>query len=156
MNLWDLWKAIRGGATAISRSGPSGPLRFLVGKGLVKGPVLDLGAGRGADASYLRSRGIKTAKHDPQHFNNPAALKKRYQTVLCTYVLNVVTPEVQNQILTQIKRSLAPGGTAYVSVRRDLDTGGQAGRGTTQRYVKLAAPKLVDNGTFAIYKISRS
>jgi 2-polyprenyl-3-methyl-5-hydroxy-6-metoxy-1,4-benzoquinol methylase len=46
--------------------------------------------------------------------------KKRFDTVICNYVLNVLEPEEQVDVLMSVSELLKPTGTAYFAIRRDL------------------------------------
>jgi hypothetical protein len=137
--------------TAIKRQGPSMPVRWLHERGALRGPVLDFGAGHGADARWLTQRGLRVTRYDPCH--GPVRLPSgRYQTVLATYVLNTVPPAVQSKILDQIRSRLRPGGTAFLTVRSDVRTG-TTGAGTYQRDVRLRLPLEGSPGAARIYRL---
>lgn len=130
------YKDIHPERTAISRRGPSKPLRLLLKAGLVKGRVLDYGCGKGADLTHLRSIGINAEGWDP--FHRPQGVTGTFDTILCTYVLNVVGPEERQHIRNDILSLLAPNGTAYVTVRRDIDKGVTiTSKGTYQEWVEV-------------------
>lgn len=76
--------------TAISRNDLSLPCRQALADGLVDvgTSVLDYGSGRGQDTARLNDMGIDAVGWDP-HFN-PNAPKDPADTVLLTYVLNVI------------------------------------------------------------------
>lgn len=128
--------------TAISRARMSAPARHLRELGLIRGRVLDYGCGRGVDA-----RELVCAKWDP-HWS-PVMPEGLFDTVLCTYVLNVVKKDEEEAILGSLRRKLAPGGRAYVSVRRDLRT-----ETLTQRIVELDLPVVcARKGAFCTYRL---
>jgi ATP adenylyltransferase len=121
--------------TAIDRTKPSAPARMLRKLWRLKGWCLDYGCGHGMDAyTYGMDR------YDPHWY--PTRPTRQYDTITCTYVLNVVKPEDIPNILQDIRSLLAPGGTAYLTVRRDLGASAAKGRGTTQRDVHLDLPTL--------------
>ncbi len=129
------------------RKQPSVPILWLALHGYLKGRSLDFGCGHGLDAEMF-----DTDRYDP-HWH-PALPEGPYDTIICTYVLNVVSPETQEQILAQIKSLLAPTGRAFVTVRRDLPREGRQGRGCWQRYVELEQDPIREIGGYAIYEIS--
>ena len=45
---------------------------------------------------------------------------KRFDTIVCNYVLNVLEPNEQAEVLMEVSELLKPTGTAYFAVRRDL------------------------------------
>lgn len=130
--------------TAIARTKPSAPARMLYDRYLLKGRCLDYGCGRGKDADTYR-----LDKYDPHWY--PTRPTGQYDTITCTYVLNVVRPEDVPYILQDIRALLAPRGTAYLTVRRDLKGSAAKGRGTTQRNVHLDLPTLPVSGGYCTY-----
>ena len=104
--------------TAITRKGPSAPAKKLVKLGLVRGKVLDYGSGRGEDARWLRSQGFKVSAYDPHH-GPKSKPSGRFDTVLVTYVLNVLPPREQLDVIKAARRLLTPGGRAYLTARTD-------------------------------------
>lgn len=158
--------------TAIVRRTASAPIKRLINYGafyrfLVPGTkILDYGCGKGHDvdkvkdyySSYVFSNsglkidGIVMDKFDPYYF--PIKLEKgSYNLILCTYVLNIVSKEDQEKIITNIIELLVPNGVAYFSVRRDIPTEGTS----TQRWVELLYPfrKWAINSKYAIYNIRK-
>jgi len=97
-------------------------VRHLYSRGLVKGKVLDYGSGLGADARFLRSKGYEVTEYDPYYA--PEYPAQRYDTILCSYVLNVLLPEEQSLVLMAVSELLQPTGQAYFSVRRDVRRNG--------------------------------
>lgn len=114
--------------TAKERDAPSLPVRMLLGRGLLRGAVLDYGCGYGRDVEFLRSRGFDAQGYDPHYF--PAAPARKFDTIVCFYVLNVLFEDEQTAVLMDVARLLKPGGQAYFAVRRDI-----AQDGFRQHYV---------------------
>lgn len=114
--------------------------------------VLDYGCGRGFDADTLGF-----SKYDPYWgFFADDENQINYEAITCIYVLNVVTKEVQQEILRQVKALLIPGGSAYFAVRRDLKGDVQI-KDHVQRIVKLPTLRLIhEDSKFAIYKMIRN
>jgi ATP adenylyltransferase len=104
--------------TAKERGKVSYPTRRLYNQGLIKGDVLDYGCGFGADVKFLNSKNLNCIGYDPHYA--PGYPKKRFDTIICNYVLNVLLPEEQSGVLMGVSELLKPGGRAYFSVRRDL------------------------------------
>ena len=141
--------------TAIARSGPSAPLLYLEKKGLLSGSILDYGCGKGADHNYMRSIGLDSDSFDP-HWNNKSLDKSEYDTILCTYVLNVVKESEENNVISSILSLLKDGGRAYITVRRDIKKDGETSRGF-QRMVQLKSPVLKEyKGNYCIYVIDKN
>lgn len=116
--------------TAVSRQALSVPMRRLASAGLVdplRHRVLDYGCGRGGDADR-----VGMDKYDPYYF--PEEPQGPYDVVVCIYVLNVIpSPRRRREVLSNIRGLLAPGGRAYVTVRRRIKRGeGWTSRGTWQ------------------------
>jgi len=135
--------------TAIKRSSPSVPLKWLLKNKEISEVHLDYGCGRGDDATYLGCD-----KFDPHYF--PDVPTKKYDTITCTYVLNVIRyKKDRNEVLKDIKSLLNEGGVAYITVRRDIKREGKTAIGTFQYLVDLELPLLVNNGKCAIYELKR-
>jgi len=136
---------IHGEKTAIRRNHPSSPARQLHERGLLRGRCLDYGCGRGDDVEAYGMAGW-----DPAH--SPKRPGGKFDTVTCSYVLNVVPAKDVPYILRDIHSLLRPGGRAYLTVRRDLGGRSRKGRGTVQRHVELDLPTVPGmKGRFATY-----
>ena len=127
----------------------SAPLKALVQKGLLVGRVLDYGSGRGTDADKL---GME--KYDPHyHSTRP---KGKFDTVVSSYVLNVIHPVNIDDVVSDMYDLLKDGGKAYIAVRRDIKQEGYTSTGTLQHHVVLNLP--VESrmaGKFVIYRLER-
>ncbi len=138
--------------TAIARNKPSVPARWLAANHLLTGQCLDYGSGRGTDALTY-----KMDAYDP-HFK-PEFPTKLYDTITCTYVLNVVPLQTQYDIMSKVSALLKEGGTAYFTVRRDIPKKGIPGNNLKdyyrQYYVTLLLPCVREISTYAIYKLEK-
>ncbi|GAB3838631.1 HIT family protein [Hymenobacter jeollabukensis] len=108
--------------TAKERDAPSLPVRMLHGRGLLVGRVLDYGCGYGRDIEFLRAKGFDAQGYDPTYF--PEKPTRKFDTILCFYVLNVLLADEQAAVLMDIARLLKPTGRAYFAVRRDITQDG--------------------------------
>jgi diadenosine tetraphosphate (Ap4A) HIT family hydrolase len=104
--------------TAIERIHLSFPAQFLVNKNLIQGKVLDFGCGLGNDVRLLQKKGFDITGYDPYHL--PQYPNDKFDTILCSYVLNVLFPEEQSNVLMEVSHLLKPGGKVFYAVRRDL------------------------------------
>lgn len=104
--------------TAKERETISFPAKVMLSKHLIKGEVLDFGCGFGKDVEQLKQHGINIAAYDKYYF--PDFPSKKFDTIICFYVLNVILPEEQASVLMQVSQLLKPGGKAYFAVRRDI------------------------------------
>lgn len=104
--------------TAKKRKEPSKPLMYLLSRNGIKGKVLDYGCGYGKDAEFLNQNGIYCHPYDP--YFAPSVKNEKYDTVLCTYVLNVVDTETRLSILGDILSFLKPNGVVFITVRIDI------------------------------------
>jgi diadenosine tetraphosphate (Ap4A) HIT family hydrolase len=104
--------------TAKERDTLSFPANLMWKKGKLTGDVLDFGCGLGKDVELLKEKGINIAGYDKHYF--PKYPSQKYDTIICFYVLNVLLPEEQAQVLMQISHLLKPGGKAFFAVRRDI------------------------------------
>ncbi len=135
----------RGARTAIARFKPSVPMLELQRRGLLIGRKLDYGAGRGFDADHFEME-----KFDPTYW--PRRPVGTFDTITCNYVLNVVPPEAEAEILGDILNLLDEGGTAYITVRRDVKKDGMTATGTYQRRAFPSLPLLMEKkGAYATY-----
>jgi len=142
-------KSVRGSKTAILRNKASAPARMLHELGLLQGRCLDYGCGKGDD---VRAYGM--VGWDPAH--SPGRPRGKFNTVVCSYVLNVVAPKDVPNILQDITSLLKPGGRAYLTVRRDLGGRSKAGNGTTQHHVVLDLPVIHRrSGQFVTYLLKK-
>ncbi|CAN5327851.1 hypothetical protein BH23BAC3_BH23BAC3_23080 [soil metagenome] len=82
---------------------------------LIKGDVLDFGSGFGEDARFLNSKNISCTNYDPHHA--PEYPDRKFDTILCQYVLNVLLPEEQADLLMAVSELLKLSGRAYFTVR---------------------------------------
>lgn len=104
--------------TAKDRYTLSFPAKILLNKNLLIGDVLDFGCGYGTDIELLKSQGIKIEGYDKFHF--PEYPTKKFDTIICFYVLNVLLPEEQSTVLMELSQLIKPTGKVYIAVRRDL------------------------------------
>ena len=104
--------------TAKERDRASFPTRELWRMRLIRGRVLDFGCGFGADVDFLRQKGMNVTGYDPHYA--PEHPKGRFDTILCHYVLNVLLPAAQSQVLMAVSELLKPDGVAFFTVRRDV------------------------------------
>jgi len=135
--------------TAIARRGVSAPCRWLAEQGRIVGVPLDWGCGKGADMRYLQCEG-----YDPYHRPKlPVGILGKFDTILCTYVLNVIpSAGDRERILQNAMARLQSGGWLYVTVRADRkNLNGPTKRGTWQGYV---GPHLEMRGYTLIRKTS--
>jgi 2-polyprenyl-3-methyl-5-hydroxy-6-metoxy-1,4-benzoquinol methylase len=136
--------------TAISRKQMSKPMTWLHNEGHLHGRILDYGCGHGRDVEELAML-YDIQGWDPHWRNHHFPLMKRYDVVTCIYVLNVVSKEVETQIISSVRSLLKPGGTAYFAVRRD--------RGKKSRIQRESYPPLTsfyhDANHFEIYSLTK-
>lgn len=104
--------------TAKERDKVSYPTRRLYNLGVIEGDVLDFGSGFGKDVEFLNSKNISCTAYDPHHAPNYP--NRKFDTIICQYVLNVLLPEEQAAVLMSVSELLKPTGKAYFTVRRDL------------------------------------
>lgn len=129
--------------TAITRKKESAPMRWLHDQDLLIGECLDYGCGKGKDAEVYWMD-----KYDP-HFHIMLPSKK-YDTITCIYVLNVVDWLEELTVMKKVKSFLKKDGVAYFVVRRDLK-----GDTKSQRCVKLPLPVIKETSGFCIYRMEK-
>ena len=137
--------------TAISRKGPSLPLMHVWEKyGPLDGfSVLDYGCGRGADVEWLRSQGVEVHGYDPHYA--PEKPLGEFSVALCTYVLNVLDPEVAGMVIAKVMRHVKRGGVAFFTVRRDIKKEGFTSKGTQRWNVELPFKVEKKTNKYCIY-----
>lgn len=140
--------------TAIKRQTMSTPARWLKEHGLLQGDVLDFGCGYGKDVEVLEAEGVSIVGYDSYYHN--VLPEKRFDTIMCVYVLNVLEPYPQAEVLMLVSNWLKPKGKAYFAVRRDLEKEGfrknVRGGWTYQCNVVLPYKSIEKNSGFEIYE----
>lgn len=104
--------------TAKERDTLSFPAKILFNRDLLIGDVLDFGCGYGNDVKMLSAKGINIEGYDKHYF--PEYPSKKFDTIICFYVLNVLLPEEQATVLMELSQLIKPTGKVYIAVRRDL------------------------------------
>ncbi|WP_298393721.1 HIT family protein [Flavobacterium sp.] len=141
--------------TAIERTSLSYPARILLNQKRIKGKVLDFGCGIGKDVELLKDKGFEIDGFDPFYF--PEFPTEKYDTILCFYVLNVLLPEEQAEVLMNVSHLLKPNGKAYFAVRRDIQYEGYRmhklhKKETYQCIIKLGYASIYKNDNCEIYE----
>lgn len=138
--------------SAPSRKKPSSVMKFLSSKGLLVGEMLDFGCGRGFDAEYY---GMD--KYDP-NWGFASLPEKKYDTITCNWVLNLVEPAEQEMIIQQIKSLLKPTGIAYITVLRGFKENYNCyiTRGYMQRMIYLDLESLKKASRYQTYVLKIS
>jgi diadenosine tetraphosphate (Ap4A) HIT family hydrolase len=108
--------------TAIERTSMSFPTRILKEQQLLIGEILDFGCGFGFDTDQLQKEGYNIVGYD--NYYRPEYPQKRFNTIICNYVLNVLESNEQAEVLMDVAELLKPTGKAYFAVRRDLKNEG--------------------------------
>ncbi len=147
-------KNIHSHCTAKERDKLSFPAKIVSERNSLIGDILDFGCGLGSDVKYLHEQGYQITGYDPHYF--PEYPKRKFDTIICFYVLNVLLPTEQARVLMEVSRLLKPGGTAFFAVRRDLTREGYRMHRvhevpTYQTNVKLAYPSFFANDFCEIY-----
>lgn len=141
--------------TAIERTSLSYPARILLNQKKIVGKVLDFGCGIGKDVELLKQKGLDIVGYDPHYF--PEFPTEKFDTILCFYVLNVLLPEEQAEVLMYVSHLLKPTGKAYFAVRRDIQYEGFRihkvhKKETYQCIIKLAYLSVFKNENCELYE----
>lgn len=141
--------------TAIKRTDISVPTRYLLNKGLLKGRILDFGCGFGFDTDELHRQGLDIVGYD--YYYRPDYPSGQFDTIICNYVLNVLEPYAQAEVMMNVSNLLKPTGTAYYAVRRDIEEEGFRLHAIHKQYtyqckVKLPYQSLVNNSSYELYQ----
>lgn len=140
--------------TAKERDSLSFPAKLILNKKLLNGDILDYGCGFGMDVKLLKAKGYTIDGYDKHYFPNYPT--KKYDTILCFYVLNVLLPEEQSMVLMELSQLVKPSGTVYIAVRRDIVHEGFRmhkihQKQTFQCNVVLNYPSIFKNDSCEIY-----
>lgn len=141
--------------TAIKRKDLSVPVRNLLQQGLLKGRILDFGCGFGYDTDELKRRGYDITGYD--YYYRPEYPEGKFDTIFCVYVLNVLEPYAQAEVLMNVSNLLSPKGTAYFAVRRDIKEEGFRLHAIYREYtyqcnVRLPFVSLECNSSYELYQ----
>ena len=141
--------------TAIERTTLSYPARIVQKQRKLIGRILDFGCGIGKDVELLKQDGFDIVGYDPFYF--PEMPTEKFDTIICFYVLNVLLPEEQAEVLMNVSSLLKPHGKAYFAVRRDIQYEGfrihkMHRKETYQCLIKLAYLSIYKNENCEIYE----
>lgn len=141
--------------TAIKRTDLSVPTRYLLQHNLLKGRILDFGCGFGFDTDELKRQGLDITGYD--YYYRPDFPEGKFDTIICQYVLNVLEPYAQAEVMMNVTNLLSPKGTAFFAVRRDLTEEGFRLHAIHKQYtyqcnVRLPFTSLVCNKTYELYQ----
>lgn len=117
--------------TAIARKGPSVPLKHAFYLNAITGRVLDFGCGKGADVRELKQRGFSVVGYDP-HFC-PKRPRGKFDTVLMTYVVNVLKVNIRDRAIREAWGYVKAGGNLIITARTENEIGVAAKKGNWQR-----------------------
>lgn len=138
--------------TAIKRVKLALPMRELWQRGLLVGRCLDFGCGHGFDCDWLALKGIDFTGYD--RFYRRTRPTGVFDTITAQYVLNTTPQAHEASILAEIRAWLKPGGTAYLTVRRDITRAQTVSECTYQRPVHLALPVFLEQSGFCTYRMT--
>ena len=141
--------------TAKERETLSFPAKLLLNKRLLIGDMLDFGCGFGKDVELLKGKGVNIIGYDKYY--SPEFPTIKFDTIICFYVLNVLMPEEQANVLMEVSHLLKPGGKAFFAVRRDLHSEGFRThkiyqKPTYQCSVRLSYKSIFKNENCEVYE----
>jgi DNA phosphorothioation-associated putative methyltransferase len=115
----------------MSRKKASRPLRAALYINAVHGRVLDFGCGKGKDVDELEDLGYKVVGYDPNF--HPTKPHGRFQTVLMTYVINVLQAKERNEALQEAWDRVKKGGRLIVTARSEGEIEREAKKGNWEK-----------------------
>ena len=122
--------------------------RWLVENKRVREPVLDFGCGHGFDADHFGWTG-----YDPYYRQQEPS--GTFNTVICNHVLNMLTRESRQSVLSSIQKFLNDDGNAWLVVPRNIPVIGKLGaRKRIQNYVVYDLPSVYDDDQLEIYQLA--
>lgn len=141
--------------TAIKRTDISVPTRYLLKHNLLKGRILDYGCGFGFDTDELKRQGYNITGYD--YYYRPDYPEGKFDTIICNYVLNVLEPYAQAEVMMNVTNLLHSKGTAFFAVRRDLKEEGFRLHAIHKQYtyqcnVRLPFQSLICNNNYELYQ----
>jgi len=113
--------------TAMRRKRESAVVTEAYAGGAISGKVLDFGCGCGADVEWLAEEGFSVKGYDPNTPKFAKCPRGKFDTVLCTYVLNVL--EDPKPVLEEAWAKVRKGGHLVVTVRGTSDVNYHAKKG---------------------------
>lgn len=132
--------------TSMSRNRLSAPAQWLHDNGYLRGKILDYGCGRGDLRKFLHPL---IDEWDPYWTPDTSyeSLLDQYDTVVMTYVLNVLDRTQWKRVIKKAMACLRARGKLYIAVRRDYQHMGDG-----QYAVNLDLPVVMERkGRFCIY-----
>lgn len=109
--------------TAISRKGPSAPLKILLNKGCIRGATINFGKGvSDHESSAISNVTGSCADYDFVHAPYHQVLNRKYDTVFAGYVLNVIPPDARMLTLKMVAKITKGSGSAFFAVRSNKET----------------------------------
>lgn len=141
--------------TAKKTNSMSFPAKLLLNKNLLVGDVLDFGCGFGKDVELLNAKRINITGYDKHYF--PEYPQKKFDTIICFNVLDVLLPEEQASVLMELSQLIKPTGKVYIAVSRNLQFEGFRTDKTYQKKtyqcnVVLNSKSLFKNDNCEIYE----
>jgi hypothetical protein len=118
--------------------------------------VLDYGCGKCHD---INNDHFRCDGYDPYWRPKKPPLGKRYDLIICNYVLCTLPADERLQVLRDIQHYLYRDATAYISVRNDKPKQGWgvSSRGTYQGRVRnLPLPLLKENSVFRMFTLTKN
>ena len=141
-------KVLLGGA--MKRKNPSKAATVLQELNVISDNVLDYGCGYGFDADYFGWE-----KYDPHYFDDYPT--KQFDTIVCNYVMNVVSSRTRQEIIENIKELLTEDGKAYLTAPRNIPVGGKYSgyQRRPQNYVTLSLNSIYCDKNIEIYELNK-
>ena len=104
-----------------------------------------------------KDRIVSAFRNNGLYYYRPDYPTGLFDTIICNYVLNVLEPYAQAEVMMNVSNLIKPTGTAYFAVRRDIEEEGFRLHAIHKQYtyqcnVKLPYKSLVSNSSYELYQ----
>lgn len=100
--------------------------------------------------------GFEVAGYDQYFATSRKPFCRKYDFILCTYVLCTIELEINRlAVLADIRNALKKNGSAFITVRRNVPNPGRRKSGFWMGEVKLDLPSILKTSGFETYLLKQ-